>query len=221
MVAPTILIKINTGTEGTPTWTTVGASDTITFTGSGSSDTDLRPVPRPAGANKVHIADELWVDTGTDLECSIYEAGGDEVGDYVTDIFSTALTNTNYIAIQADTNPESQAGELEAWDDDNYNTTLKEVLNGTGELSGHSQLRAGETGSNVTPASAGGSIPGTYDSQTASDTTYQLQGSTRSITFSQVLTAGNQNRIICHCFTCADSTAGQETIELTYKFYYT
>lgn len=221
MAAPTILIKLNTGTEGSPTWTTVGASDTITFTGSGSSDTDLRPVPRPAGANKVHIANQLWVDTGTDLQCTVYEGGGDEVADYVTDIFPTDLVNTNYIAIQADTNPESQAGELEAWDDESYNTTAKEMLAGTTENSGHSSLRAAETGSNVTPASGAGTIPGAYETQTAETTTYQLQGSTRSITFSSILSAGNQNRIICHNYTCADSTAGQETIELTYKFYYT
>ena len=223
MAAPTISIRMNTGSEGTPTWSEVLAADVITFTGSGSSDGDLKPVPRPSGANKTHVADELWWEDNdsTDLEVTIYEGGGDEAADYTTDIFPTDLTNTNYIAIQADTNPESQAGELEAWDDNSYNTTTKEMLAGTTELSGHSQLRAAETASNVTPATGAGSLPGAYETQTAQTTTYQLQGSTRSITFSSALSAGNQNRVICHVFTCADSTAGQETVELTYKYYYT
>lgn len=221
MAAPTILMKFNDNNEGSPNWVTIAGGEKITFTGSGSSNGDLRAIPRPVGSNKVHIADDLWIDKATDEAIPTYDAGGQDTTDYTSDMFSSDPTNTNVIAIQADTNPESQAGELEAWDDTNYNTTAKEVLAGTGNLSTHSQLRAAETASNVAPGAGAGSMPGPYQSQGGQTTTYQLQGSTRSITFSSALSAGNQNRICLHLFVVDDSTPGLEEVELTYKYYYT
>ncbi len=221
MAAPTISIRLNTGSEASPTWTEITSGDSIVFTGSGSSDGDLKPIPRPVGSNKVRIADELWANRGTDVECTIYDAGGQEVTDYTLDMFPSNPTVTNIIAIQADTNPESQAGELEAWDDTGYDSTTKEILAGTTNLGAHSQLRAAETASNVTTGAGAGSLAAGYQSQPADGTTYQLQGSTRKITFTTALTAGNQNRIASHLFVVDDSTAGSETVELTYKYYYT
>jgi hypothetical protein len=224
MAQPTITFSLNTGTEGTPTWTPVLVTvDTIYFTGSGSSNGNMKPITQPSGSNKTHVADELWFEDGdsTDLEVTVYEGGADEAADYTTDIFPTDLVNTNYLAIAAST-AEAQAGELEAWDDNTYVATTKELLNGTTELSGHSQLRAAETSSNVISSAGAGTLPGAYETQTAQTTTYQLQGSTRSITFSSAIgTADYQNRVIIHVFTCADSAAGTNTVDLTYLYYYT
>lgn len=221
MAAPTISLSYNSGTEGSPTWTAIAGGEIITFTGSGSSAGDLKPIPVPTGSNVVHMADELWIDKGTDAEVTLYDGGGGDATTFVADIFPSNPSNTNIFAIQADTNPESQAGELQAWDDTGYNTTAKEILNGTTNLGTHSQLRAAETASNVAPGAGAGSIPAGYLTQGAQTTTFQLQGSTRSITFTTALTAGNQNRFILHLFVVDDSTAGAETVELTYKYYYT
>lgn len=221
MAEPTILLKYNDNTEGSPNWVTIGAAEKITFTGSGSSDQDMKNVIRPTGSNKIRIDDECWIQNGTDIVLPLYEAGGDEVSDYVSDIFVTSLTNTNYFAIQADTNPEAQAGELEAWDDNTYATYAEEWLSAAGVIGAHSQLRAGETSSNVAPGAGAGSLPGGYDSQTGQTTTFQLQGDNRSITFTTALAAGNQNRFVLHSFTLDDSPAGVQNIYITYKYYYT
>ena len=221
MAAPTITIEYNDGSDASPSWIAVGAGEVITFTGPGSSDGDLKPIARPIGSNLVKIADALWINKGTDDEVTLYDAGGQEVTSYAVDMFPTDPTITNLFAIQATTNPESQAGELEAWDDGSYNTTAKEILNGTGSLGVHSQLRAAETASNVVVGAGVGSMPGAYQSQTAQTTTYQLQGSTRSITFTSPLSAGNQNRITLHLFVVDDSAEGAITVELTYHYFYT
>lgn len=223
MAAPDIVFKFNSGSEGSPTWTDILAGEIITFTGAGSSAGDLKAIPVPEGGNLIHIADECWIDKGTDTEVANYKDGseGQDHTSYSTDFFTVNPSDTNIFAIQADTNPEAQAGELEAWDDTSYNTTAKEILNGTAGLGVHSQLRACETASNVTPATAGGTIPGGYLTQGGQTATYQLLGSTESLTFSSSLTAGNQNRFIMHLFVLDDSAAGSETVELTYKYYYT
>jgi hypothetical protein len=133
------------------------------------------------------------------------------------------VSNTNTFCIQADTNPETQAGEMEAWDNTSYNTTANECINGTSTtLPGHSQLRMVFTANEVAPATTtSGTIPAAYNSQTAETTTYQLQGSTRNQTAAGALTAGNQNRFITHLFIVDDSTAGADVCELTYRYFYT
>jgi hypothetical protein len=220
MAAPDIKFKFNSSTEASPTWTDIGLTDKITFTGAGSSAGDLKPIPRPT-TNKVRIADEVWIDTTVDVEITQYDGGGQEVNSFTTDIFPTDPTNTNVFAIQADTNPEAQPGELELWDDTNFNTTAKETIAGTTNLGAHSQVRAAQTGSNVTPASGAGTMPGTYQSQTAQTTTHQLKGNTEKIVFTTALAAGNQNRFVLHLFVVDDSGAGLDTVELTYRFFFT
>ncbi|MEE9215697.1 MAG: hypothetical protein V3U54_13160 [Thermodesulfobacteriota bacterium] len=222
MASPTIVFKYNSNTEASPTWTDILAAETITFTGAGSTAGNLKPIPVPSGGDVVRIADELWIDKGTDAEITLYDAGGQETDSFTVDMFASNPTNTNVLAIQADTNPETQAAELEAWDDTSFNATTKEILDGGASALGvHSQLRAVETSSNVTPGAGAGSMPAAYQSQTAQTTTYQLQGDTRKITFTTALSAGNQNRIAIHLFVMDDSTAGVETVELTYRFFFT
>ncbi len=224
MAAPTILFR-RTTSETTPAWVTIDANTTITFTGAGSSDGDLKPIPVPTGSNVVRIADELWVDTSTDIEITIYAddpAGGLETDSFSVDMFASNPTTTNTLAIQADTNPESQAGELEAWDNTSFNSTTNEILAGTTNLGVHSQVRAVETASNVVIATGAGTIPAGYSTQTAQQTTWQLQGDIRSLTFSSAITAaGQQNRIAMHLIVVDDSTAGLDQCELTYKYYFT
>ncbi len=223
MAAPVISLSFNSGSDASPTWVAIGAGEVITFTGAGSSAGDLKPIPVPTGSNLIHLADELWNDEATDTEISIWKDGseGQDHTSYSTDFFTVNPTITNVLAIQGDTNPESQAGVLEAWDDTGYNTTAKEILNGTTNLGVHSQLRAAFTASNVTTGAGVGAIPGAYLTQGGTTTTYQLQGSTRTQTASTALAAGNQNRIILHLFVVDDSAAGVETIEFTYLYYYT
>jgi hypothetical protein len=224
MAQPTIVFERTTN-ETTPAWVDIDANTTITFTGSGSSDGDLKPIPVPTGSNKVRIADELWVDTSTDVEITIYAddpAGGQETDNYNVDMFASNPTTTNTIGIRATVDVESQAGELEAWDNTSYNSTANEILSGTTNLGVHSQLRAVETASNVVSTTGAGTIPAAYSSQTAQSTTYQLQGDTRSLTFSAAIgTVNYGNRIAIHNFVVDDSTAGASSCELTYKYYYT
>ncbi len=219
MAAPTVTIKLNTNTDVSPTWTTVG-SDTITFTGSGSSDGDLKAIPRPTSTG-VTIAHELWVNSGTDLECTAYDGGGQTTDSYSVDMFSSDPVQGNIIAIQITTNPETQAAEMEAWDTTGYSTTATEMISGTSNLGVHSQLRAVETGSGITFGDTDTTIPSAYQSQTAQQTTWQLQGDTRGFTFSAVCVANEMNVIATHLFVVDDSAAGSDTCELTYKYFYT
>lgn len=221
MAMPKISICVNTGSDKSPTWRKIEKGEVITFAGKNSSKDNIRPVPRPDGVNKTHISDELWLHGKSIEKSKVYEAGGDESPEYNKSIFRTHLLNTNYFAIQADVNPESQAGELEAWDDIHYASAKKEILSGTKGLGGHSQIRAVETASNVKPSAGVGNLPDEYKVQTAQTTKFQIQGATRKIVFSQPLNAGMQNRIALHVLTVADSKAGQDMVELTYKHYYT
>ena len=226
MAAPVIIFNYNdvaTDTSAT-NWIVIAGGDVITFTGAGSSDGDLKPIQRPdATGNAVRIADDCWINTTTDVAVQLYDAGGQEVADYVTDIFTSDASNTNVFCVQTDTNPETQAAEMEAWDDGTFTTDAKETLDATAlALGAHSQLRMVFTGNNIAPATTtAGTIPGAYNTQTAQTVTYQLQGSTRIQTAAGANTAGNQNRFILHLFIVDDSTAGAETVELTYRYYYT
>lgn len=223
MAAPTITFKGNTGTNGSPTWTTIGGSDTITFTGAGSSDGDLKPIPRPLSTG-IRIADELWINTGTDTEVSGYDGGGQETDSYSVDMFASDPVAGNVIAIEISTNDETQAGELEAWDNGSYNSTANEILSAAGlGITGHSQIRAAETASNIVIGQTTSTVPSGYENQFANSTTWQLQGDTRSITFTAACASAlpKHNRVVFHNFVMDDSTAGSDTCELTYKYYYT
>lgn len=224
MAQPTIVFE-RTTSETTPAWVDIDSNTTITFTGAGSADGDLKPIPVPTGANLVRIADELWVDTSTDIEITIYAddpAPGQETDSYSVDMFASNPTTTNTLGIRSTVDVESQAGELEAWDNGSYNSTTNEILAGTTNLGVHSQLRADETAANVISTTGAGSIDASYSSQNAQSTTFQLQGDTRSLTFSAAIgTVDYGNRIIMHLFVVDDSTAGASSCELTYKYYYT
>lgn len=219
MAAPTVTIKLNTNTDVAPTWTTVGA-DTITFTGSGSSDGDLKAIPRPTSTG-VTTAHELWVNSGTDLQCSAYDGGGQTTDSYSVDMFSANPVNGNIVAIEISVNAETQAAEMEAWDTTSYVATTTEMISGTTNLGVHSQLRAVETGSAITFGDTDTTIPAAYQSQTAQQTTWQLQGDTRGFTFTTACTAAQKNVIALHLFVVDDSAAGSDTCELTYKYFYT
>ena len=56
---PTITWYFNSGTEGSPNWTTIGGSDTIYFTGPDSTTSYIDPVVAPLTGNVK--ADEMWV----------------------------------------------------------------------------------------------------------------------------------------------------------------
>ena len=129
MGIPTVEIKLNTNTDISPTWTLVG-TDTITFTGSGSSDGDLKAIPRPVSTG-VLTAPELWVNSATDLQCSAYDAGNQATDSYSVDMFAVDPVNGNIIAIQITVDNETQAAEMEAWDTDSYVATTTEILTGT------------------------------------------------------------------------------------------
>ena len=225
MAAPTILFRYNdvaTDTAAT-VWTTIAGGEVITFTGAGSSDGDLKPIQRPdATGNAIRIADDLWINKGTDDAIQLYDDGGQEVATVSEDIFPVNPSNTNTFAVQADTNPTTQAAEFEAWDNTSYNTIANEILNGTSNLGVHSQLRVGLTSNDVTPATtSAGTIPAAYLTQTGQTTTHQVRGSTHIQTAAGALTAGNQDRFIMHLFIVDDSTAGADVCELTYRYFYT
>jgi len=222
MAAPVITMAYNTVDSETPTWLAIGASEVITFTGAGSSDGDLKPITRPIAG--VRVADELWIDKATDAAVLHYDGGGQEVGDFATDVFTANPVNTNVLAILASTNSETSAGILRAWDDTNYNTIIEESIAGTANMA-HSFWRAIETGSNVSVASGAGTIPAAaYQNQIATLTTYQLQGDTFELQFTTALTAGNQNRFVLHLLIPDDAVnlaQASMTISLTYHFFYT
>jgi len=223
LAAPTITIRYNDGTEGTPTWSEVVGTSTIVFTGPDSSDGTMDPITRPAAG--VRVADELWIETtGTDVQNTIYDGGGQEVGDFATDVFTANPSNTNVMCVQASTNAESSAGILRAWDDNTYATVAEESIAGT---TNHveSFWRACETDSNVASSGARtGTIPGAYLTQTANTTTYCLEGTTFELQFSTALTAGNINVFLLHLLIPDDATNPAEaarTISLTYHYFYT
>lgn len=223
MAAPTISYQYNIGSDAAPSWTTIAGGEVITFTGSGSSDGDLKPIPVPTGSNLIKLGVELWINKATDAEIALWKDGseGQTHDSYTTDFFTVNPTITNTFAVLVATNPETQAGEMEAWDDTGYSTTAKEILNGTANLGVHSQLRMCFTASNVAVGAGAGTMPAPYQAQGGQTTTYQLQGSTRSQTAGSACTAGNQNRFTLHLFIVDDSAAGAETVELTYKYFYT
>ena len=125
MAAPDIFFKYNdvaTDTSAT-NWVTIAGGEVITFTGSGSSDGDLKPIQRPdATGNAIRIADDCWINKGTDDAIQLYDAGGQEVSTTGEDIFPSNPSNTNTWCVQTDTNPETQAAEFEAWDDNGYDS---------------------------------------------------------------------------------------------------
>ncbi len=228
MAAPTITFKFNDVTTDTDAtnWTAI-TGDIITFTGAGSSNGDLKPIQRPdATGQAIRIADECWINTGTDLEVQLYDAGGQEVATTGENIFPSPPTNTNTFGVTATVNPETQAGEMEAWDTGTFTTDAKETLDGTAStLVGHSQLRCGFTANDVSEAlTSAGTIPTgspNYNVQLGTSTAWQLQGSTRSQTAAGALSTGNMNRFIIHLFIVDDSTEGAESVELTYRYFYT
>ena len=222
MAAPTIVWYINTSSNDTPSWTTIGGSDTIRFTGPDTvADSSFDPVTAPTSGYKV--AEELWLDATSDAQCGRYQGGG-ATASYGS-APSWSLTNTgDYIAIQAQTNPETAAGNLTAWDTASHSTTAKEILNDMNG-SAYSWLRAGETANNVShsASSSGSSLPSGYSTQTDATTTFQLKGSTYSITNSAACSADNETRYIIHCFVPHDASAGTSGHDpvLTYTYYYT
>jgi hypothetical protein len=222
MAAPTITIAYNDNAEATPNWTDIAATSTITFTGPDSVDGTMDPITRPAAG--VRVADELWiVTTGTDVQSARYTGGGQEVGDFVTDVFTANPTDTNVLGVTVATNPETSPGILRAWDDNNYNTIAEESIAGTANMI-ESFWRAVETGSNVSEASGAGSIPGAYSSQTANTDTYCLEGTNHQLTFSTACTAGNMNRFLLHLLVPDDASnpvVASRTISLTYHYFYT
>lgn len=223
MAAPVITINYNDGTEGTPTWTEIVASSSINFTGPDTVDGTMDPITRPAVG--VRVADELWiVTTGTDVQVSLYDGGGQEVADFVTDVFTANPTNTNILAIQASTDPETSAGVLRAWDDNTYSTTGEESIDGTSNMV-ESFWRACETDSNVADTGARtGSIPANYLTMTANETEFALEGTTYELQFTTALSAGNINVFLLHLLIPDDATnpaVAARTISLTYHYFYT
>lgn len=222
MAAPTITINYNDATEGSPNWTAVGASDVITFTGPDSVDGTMDPITRPVAG--VRVADELWIVTsGTDVISPTYDGGGQEVADFVTDVFTANPSNTNILGITITVNPETSPGILRAWDDNTYSTTTEESIDGTTNMV-ESFWRACQTGSNVTVASGAGSIPANYLTMTANETEFCLQGTTYELTFTSACTAANMNRFLLHLLIPDDATnpaVAARTISLTYHYFYT
>jgi len=214
MPSPTLIWYYNTGTEGTPTWSsTISTSQAFYFTGPDTTASVLDPVTAPSSGTK--FPEEMWVADyptfGTGTQVSLYEQA-----------ISTAV-NTNVFAIQFNTNPTSTAPKLTSWDTTAHTTTAKELLNGTASTTGHSLLRGVITSSNVTPAAGAGTLPGTWGTQTTTTTTYQLQGDARFQTASASITAGNQIRFVLSCFVPSDIAAGTTGHDpvLTCKFTFT
>ena len=224
MAEPLIAITYNDASEGSPNWSDVAATSSIYFTGPDSIDGTMDPITRPA--NGVRVADELWIETtGVDIMVSQYDGGGQEVGDFVTDVFTSDPSNTNVMGITVGTNNETSPGILRAWDDNTYSSAGEESLIGIGSMT-ESFWRAVETGSNVTEASGAGTIlgGGTYESQTANTATYALDGTNNELTFTSAVTAGNMNRFLLHLLipeAATNPALALRTISLTYHYFWT
>lgn len=149
MAEPTIVIQLNEGTEGAPTWVTIVTA--ARWTGPDASAGDLTdPFPAPVlDADEAFFDNvaapndgELWHDQATDLQ--IDEAGRN--------------SNRNVLRVleTGGTDPTSDPPEFTAYDDatDGANRTNPTtwIMVGTAGSSSVSLLRAGET----TSASVGG-----------------------------------------------------------------
>ena len=223
MAEPTYVFSVNTSDTTTVAKQPLTASDTLRFAGA-SGVTD--PITAPA-VGYYKVADKLWLDTSsTDYEVTRAEGGGTTAT--YTSAMGWTLNKDDYIIIQATVDGESAVGDLTCWDDGNYNTTAREILNGTA-LMAHSFIRAVCTHDNVTTATLStddsSTIPSTYDTtQADTTTTHQLQGSTYSITQSAALTLNYEHRYVIHAYIPADAVNGEGTAhqcKLVYTYYYT
>ena len=133
MAAPTVTFRINTGTEGTPTWTTITSGKALYWTGPDTTASVKDPVQAPETGNKV--AEEMWVGDyptyASGVQCTTYDG--------------TVNTNQNVLSIYFATNPTSTAPKLTAWDTSAHSTIVKEALAGTSGSSNTSLIKAVET----------------------------------------------------------------------------
>jgi len=211
MAEPTIVLKVNHGSEGTPTWTAIDTA--IRWTGPDAADGSLNdPFPAPIGDGDDAFFDdaaspndgELWHETtGTDVK--IDEAG----------------RNTNQNVLQADETGGSfgtaDPPEFTAYDDatDGQNRTAPTVwlLVGTSGTSNVSVIRAIET-------TAG--APGTpWTTQTHTTSTYELNGDTAKVTCASALAASGTKEFNLAACAPHDSTAGLTAFVYQIQYTYT
>lgn len=194
---PTISWRINTGTEGSPSWTALSGTDAFWFLGAETTASIADPVRVPDSGTK--FPEELW------KAVSASYASGVQCTTYEQDI--SAATNTNIVAVQFDTYGTSTAPEITAWDDNTRTSTAKEILSGTTAVP-HCLFRGGITADNVLPAAGAGSLPSGWTSQTSSTDTFKLEGDTHKQTASVAIDAGKQVRLVLTVFVPYDLTAG-------------
>jgi len=211
MAAPTVTLRMNTGTEGVPVWTEVTAANYVYFAGPATTAGSLDSITRP-GAGTV-FPDELWKGDGpgygSGVQCTTYEQ----------DI--TTAVNTNVLAVQFDANPTSTAPSITCWDDNTHLTTAKEALAGTAGTP-DCLVRGVITASDVLPAAGAGTLPAGWGTQTTATDTYKMEGSTFYQTAASAITAGNQVRFVMTTYIPSDSQSSSTghdpviTVEYTY-----
>lgn len=211
MAEPTIVLKVNHGTEGTPTWTAIDTA--IRWVGPDASDGDLTDAfPAPVGDGDDAFFDnaaspnngELWHETtGTDVHIDM------------------AGRNSNQNTLQADETGDSfgtaDPPEFTAYDDatDGQNRTDPTVwlLVGTSGSSNVSVIRAIET------TAAGG--PTAWQNQTHTTSTYELFGDTAKVTCASALAASGTKEFQLAACAPHDSTAGIENFVYQIQYTYT
>lgn len=206
MAQPTVTIYINNGTEATPSWTEVGSTDTIYFTGPDTTTTTLDPVTAPAIGAK--WAEELWEGTAsTHTQATTFVAP------------DNATQNANVLRVYFANEPTSTPPELTAWDDNTHSTTAVEMLAGTTETSSTSFLKAAET-TGAAPAQNWA----TYTTATSGGASINaLKGTDNYIVCSSVASANTEKTFAIACVVPSDATSGTtgHTPVLTVRYTYT
>lgn len=210
MAEPTIVFKINEGSEGTPSWVTVDTA--LRWTGpDGIGD----PFPAPIGDDDEAFFDggaspndgELWHDTTTDAEITV------------------AGRNTNQNVLQVEetggTDGTSDPPELTAYDDatDGQNRTNPAtwILTGTAGSSNVSCIRAVETTVSAPDAGWTG-----QEHDTAPTTGYPLDGdqTNEKVVCASALAASGTKEFNLAACAPHDSTSGQTSFVMQLQYNY-
>lgn len=220
MAEPTIVLQVNTGTEGTPSWVTIDTA--VRFTGPGGVGD---PFPAPVGDGDDAFFDndsapddgEFWHDTGADLQCV------------------TAGRNANQAVLQCletgAADATADAPEFTAYDDssDGAARTAPTVwlLAGTAGSSSISCVRAVETTSAA--GSAGGWQAQIHDEDpqvtgtAATADGYELDGDKtgEKVVTAAILAASGSKQFNVAACAPHDATAGLTSFVFQLQYTYT
>lgn len=135
MAAPEVSLYINTGSEGSPSWTEVATTDTMAFGGTNTTSGSIEKVTAPAAG--LAVAPELWAGSvsswpaGTFNQCATY---------------GSVNTNQYVLKVSFATNPTSTAPILTYYDDVDHGADPDdEMATGTSGTNNTGFLKAIET----------------------------------------------------------------------------